>query len=164
MARVVASDRADARLLWPALHVVLRLAVGAIFLWAGLAKAFDVQGSMNSVDAYRVLPDGLVRTVAVALPWIEILLGVFLILGLFTRVAAVGSGLLILLFLAALGQAKARGLAIDCGCFGAGGAGDGAGWFDMLRDVFLFATAAFLAWRPDGPLQLDNVIFGGGEP
>jgi len=162
MARDLASDRVDARLLWPAVHVVLRLALGGIFLWAGLAKAFDVQGSMNSVDAYRVLPDGLIRPVAVALPSIEILLGLFLILGLFTRVAAVGTGLLILVFLAGLAQAKARGLPIDCGCFGAGGAGDGVGWFDLLRDAALFAAAAFLAWRPHGPLQLDNVIFDGG--
>jgi uncharacterized membrane protein YphA (DoxX/SURF4 family) len=148
---------------WPAAHLILRLGLAAIFLWAGFSKAFDAQGSINSVDAYRLLPTAMVRPVAAALPWIEIALGVFLLLGLFVRVAAVGAGLLTVAFLVALGQAKARGLAIDCGCFGAGGPGQGVGWWDLVRDGGLLVAAAVLAWRPGGPLQLDRSITGGGD-
>jgi hypothetical protein len=58
-------------------------------------------------------------------------------------------------FIAAMGQAKARGLQIDCGCFGGGGAGAGVSWFDILRDVPIALAGAYLAVRPRGPLQLD---------
>lgn len=140
------------------LGLVARLALGAVFLWAGLAKAVDRQGSILSVDAYDVLPDSLARIVGTALPWLEIALGVFLILGLFVRFAGAAVAILTLVFIAGLSQAKARGLPIDCGCFGASATGNGVGWFDILRDIPIFAAGVFLAWRPGGPLQLDQVI------
>lgn len=146
------------------LGLVARLALGAVFLWAGLAKAVDRQGSILSVDAYDVLPDSLARIVGTALPWLEIALGVFLILGLFVRFAGAAVAILTLVFIAGLSQAKARGLPIDCGCFGAGATGNGVGWFDILRDIPIFAAGVFLAWRPGGPLQLDQVIEGKEAP
>jgi uncharacterized membrane protein YphA (DoxX/SURF4 family) len=140
------------------LGLASRLALGVVFLWAGLAKATDRQGSILSVDAYDVLPDALVRIVGTALPWVEIALGVFLILGLFIRFAGLAAATLSVVFIVALSQAKARGLQIDCGCFGASATGNGVSWFDILRDIPIFAAGLFLAWRPDGPLQLDQVI------
>jgi uncharacterized membrane protein YphA (DoxX/SURF4 family) len=142
------------------LGLVARFALGSVFLWAGLAKAVDRQGSILSVDAYDVLPDSLARVVGTALPWLEIALGVFLILGLFVRFSGAAVAVLTLVFIAGLSQAKARGLPIDCGCFGATAAGNGVGWFDILRDIPIFAAGVFLAWRPSGPLQLDQVIEG----
>jgi uncharacterized membrane protein YphA (DoxX/SURF4 family) len=103
-----------------------------------------------------VLPRALVPAVAAALPWMEMVLAAFLILGLFVRFAGWASAGLMMVFLAALAQAKARGLAIDCGCFGGGGAGAGVTTWDIVRDVPLLGVAAFLAWRPEGPLQLDR--------
>jgi uncharacterized membrane protein YphA (DoxX/SURF4 family) len=154
-----------ARYLWGMQRRVLdwlgltsRLVLGVIFLWAGLAKAFDRQGSILSVDAYDVLPGSLARVVGTALPWFEIALGVFLVLGLFVRFAGAGAAVLGVVFIVALSQAKARGLQIDCGCFGAGATGNGVGWFDVLRDVPILAAGVFLAWRPDGPWQFDQVI------
>jgi len=57
----------------------------------------------------------------------------------------------------AMGQAKARGLQIDCGCFGGGGVGDGVSWWDIARDVVLvLAAGIYVALFPHGPWQLDN--------
>lgn len=128
----------------------------ALLLWAGLAKAFDRQGSILAVDAYDVLPDGLVRLVAAMLPWVEVGVALLLILGLFVRFAGIATVVLAALFIAALAQAKARGLAIDCGCFGGGGAGDGVSWWDIARDVPVLLCGLYLALRPHGPFQLDN--------
>lgn len=139
-------------------HVAARLLLGGILLWAGLSKAFAHQEMVLAVDAYEVLPDALVQPVAAALPWIEILLGLFVLAGLFLQFSAAASATLLLLFLAVMGQAKARGLPIDCGCFGPGGAGDGVGWLDLIRDLPLLAIAVWLAWRPDGPLTLDTYV------
>jgi len=143
-----------------ALSVLGRLLVRALpaglLLWAGLAKAFDRQGSILAVDAYDVLPQVLVRPVAALLPWLEIGVGVLLILGLFVRFAGLATAVLGATFIAALAQAKARGLAIDCGCFGGGGPGDGVSWWDISRDVPVVLCGLFLAARPRGPFQLDN--------
>jgi uncharacterized membrane protein YphA (DoxX/SURF4 family) len=136
--------------------LVARALPAALLLWAGLAKAFDRQGSILAVDAYAVLPDGLVRLVAAILPWVEIGVGLLLVLGLFVRFAGIATAVLAGLFIAALAQAKARGLAIDCGCFGGGGAGDGVSWWDIARDVPVLLCGIYLAVRPRGPFQLDN--------
>jgi uncharacterized membrane protein YphA (DoxX/SURF4 family) len=140
------------------LGLLCRAALGAVFLWAGLAKAVDRQGSILSVDAYDVLPGSVARIVGTALPWLEIALGVFLIVGLFVRFAGAGVAFLSLIFIVALSQAKARGLQIDCGCFGASATGNGVGWFDIVRDIPILAAGLFLAVRPEGPLQIDEML------
>jgi uncharacterized membrane protein YphA (DoxX/SURF4 family) len=140
------------------LNLVCRFGAGVIFLWAGLSKAFDLQSTVLAVDAYDVLPEALVRPVAAALPWIEIVLGVFLILGLFVRFAGIGVAVLTTVFIVGLAQAKARGLQIDCGCFGPGGTGNGVGWWEIARDIPLLLAGIYLAWRPRGPAQLDALI------
>jgi len=141
-----------------ALALACRLGVGGVFVWAGAAKSLGRQDTILAVDAYRMLPRGLVTPVATALPWIEIAVGVFLLSGLFLRFAGVGSALLTLGFVVALAQAKARGLPIDCGCFGGGGPGDGVGWFDILRDLPVLFAGLFVAWRPGKWLQLDRLL------
>ena len=139
-----------------AARLLARALPAALLLWAGSAKAFDRQGSILAVDAYDVVPDGLVRPIAAVLPWLEIGVGLLLVLGLFVRFAGLATVVLAAVFIAALSQAKARGLAIDCGCFGGGGAGEGVSWWDIARDVPVVLCGLFLAARPRGPLQVDN--------
>ncbi|MGZ5291532.1 MAG: MauE/DoxX family redox-associated membrane protein [Actinomycetota bacterium] len=142
-------------------RLVCRLLPAGLLLWAGLAKAFDRQSSILAVDSYEVLPDAGVRLLAAALPWIEIAVAILLVLGLFVRFAGLATAALGVLFIAAMAQAKARGLAIDCGCFGGGGPGQGVSWWDLVRDVPIVASGAYLALRPRGPFQLDNRFLEG---
>lgn len=149
----MASARAARLIAW---RLLCRGVPAFLLLWAGIAKVSDRQEAILAVGAYDVLPLGMVEAVATLLPWAEIAMGVLLILGLFTRFAGASTAALAALFIAAMGQAKARGLAIDCGCFGGGGPGQGVSWWDIARDVPVLLAGLYLAACPRGPLQLDN--------
>jgi uncharacterized membrane protein YphA (DoxX/SURF4 family) len=143
-----------------AVGVLCRLLLGAVWLVAGLLKVPDPAANVRAVRAYRLLPESVVQVVGHGLPILEILLGGCLLLGLVTRVAAVVSAVLLAAFVVGIGSAWARGLSIECGCFG-GGAGPSANaaaaypW-DIARDVGLLLASAWLAWRPWTPWAIDN--------
>jgi len=104
-----------------------------------------------AVRAYDVLPKAGVTLVAGILPWLEIVLGLLLLAGLATRVVAVASAGLLVVFIAGVVQAWARGLSIDCGCFGGGGAvdpGQTTYGLELLRDAGFLLMAAWLIVRP----------------
>ena len=128
-----------------------RLGLAAVFLVSGVLKAIDPDATYVAVRAYDVLPRAGVALVAGVLPWLEIALGLLLLAGVATRaVAAVGAGLM-LVFIAGVTQAWARGLSIDCGCFGGGGAvapDQTAYGRELLRDAGFLLMGAWLVVRP----------------
>jgi uncharacterized membrane protein YphA (DoxX/SURF4 family) len=136
-----------------------RLVLGGVFLVAGGLKVIDPQSSVAAVRAYRLLPSSLVTIVGWGLPFAEIALGVLLLAGVATRLIAVASAILLLVFIAAVTSAAARGLSIDCGCFGGGGdvaPGQTAYGTEIVRDVGLLLLAAWLVWQPRSRLTLDR--------
>lgn len=138
-----------------------RLVLGSVLLVAGLLKIPALEYSVNSVNAYRILPYDLAKIVGYALPFVEILVGLLLVVGLFTRVSAVMSGLLMVAFMIGIASAWARGLSIDCGCFGGGGeiAPDETAYpTEILRDIGLLALAVWLAVRPRTVLAIDGLL------
>ena len=95
---------------------------GRVLLVAGALKVVDPQASVAAVRAYELLPAGLATLVGWGLPFVEVALGLLLLSR--PRHAAGGrrgAGLLMLVFIAGVASAAARGLSIDCGCFGGGG-------------------------------------------
>ncbi len=106
-----------ARLLSPWLTIRVQLALGAIFIAAAVAKIADPPGFAHEVYNYRLPPGGAVNAMALVLPWLEILVGLALILGFWRRTAAGIVGLLLAIFIGALSINLARGRPIDCGCF-----------------------------------------------
>lgn len=142
--------------------LVCRLALGGVLLAAGLLKVGDSVGSIQSVVAYRLFPYPVAEFIGLTLPVIEIAVGVLLILGLFTRWTALIGAVLMLVFIAGIASAWARGLAIDCGCFGTGGPVDPsetAYLSEILRDAALFAAGAWLVVRPRSFAALDSILF-----
>lgn len=136
-----------------------RLGLGLTFVVAGLLKVADPQASVRAVHAYQLLPYGVSQIVGFALPWLEIGLGALLLLGLLTRFAAAALVLLLAAFVVAIGSAWARGLSIDCGCFGGGGAvpkGQAAYLPEMLRDTGLLLLGLWLVWRPATPFAVEG--------
>ena len=130
---------------------VARLGLAAVFLVSGVLKAVDPDAAYVAVRAYDVLPKAGVALVAGILPWLEIVLGLLLLAGLATRVVAVASAGLLVVFIAGVVQAWARGLSIDCGCFGGGGAvdpGQTTYGLELLRDAGFLLMAAWLIVRP----------------
>lgn len=138
-----------------------RLGLAAVWLFSGVPKALDPDGTYVAVRAYDVLPPLGVELVAGVLPWLEIALGVLLLLGLGVRAAAAASAALLLVFVAGVTQAWARGLSIDCGCFGGGGQvepGQTAYVQELVRDAGFLLLAAWLVVRPRTPAALDSRI------
>ncbi|WP_392541952.1 MauE/DoxX family redox-associated membrane protein [Oryzobacter telluris] len=143
--------------------LLARLFLGAVLVYAGAVKIGHPVTAQRAVQAYEVLPTGLANTVGLALPWVEVVLGVLLLLGLFTRPVAVVSTLLMAAFVVGIAQAWARGLTIDCGCFGGGGqigAADTTYPQEIGRDAVFALAGAWLWWRPRTLASLDRVLFG----
>ena len=101
-------------------------------------------------------------TVGHALPTVEILLGALLLLGLFTRVMALVSVLFFVAFIIGISSAWARGLEINCGCFGNAGVPANPQReyaLDIARDIGLLLCAAWLVCWPRTRFALDNLLF-----
>jgi uncharacterized membrane protein YphA (DoxX/SURF4 family) len=136
-----------------------RLGLAAVWLISGGIKAADPDQTYVAVRAYDVLPTAGVEVVAALLPWLELALGALLVAGIGTRLVAVLSAVLLLAFVAGVTQAWARGLSIDCGCFGGGGAvesGETTYVQELLRDAGFLVMAGWLIARPRTLFALDD--------
>jgi len=153
----------DAGRLPDAIGVLTRLILGVVLIWAGAAKVTSPALSARAVRAYQILPYDLAGYVGYALPVVEVLVGLLLVIGLFTRASAVVGGLLMVAFIIGISSAWARGLSIDCGCFGGGGTIAAAQTqypLEILRDIGVAACAAWLVVRPRTAYSLDHHLFG----
>jgi hypothetical protein len=125
--------------------------LGGVLLAAGWLKIFTPAKSQMAVRAYEVLPISLANFLGIFLPWFEVGLGILLILGIAVRLSAFLGGALMVVFIAAISQAWARGLSIDCGCFGGGGTvapGETKYLSEILRDAGLALLALYLFRYP----------------
>ncbi len=145
--------------------LLARLFLGVVLVWAGAAKVGRPLTSQRAVQAYELpfLSLDVAGWIGLALPFLEIVLGILLVLGLFTRPAAIVSTLLMLAFIIGISQAWARGLTIDCGCFGGGGqigADETKYPQEIARDASFALAGAWLWWRPRSLASLDRTLFG----
>jgi uncharacterized membrane protein YphA (DoxX/SURF4 family) len=146
---------------------VFRFALSAILLWSGLAKLLESdQQRRDAVAAYRVFPASWVGPLSLGLPLLEVILAVLLLAGLFTRIAALVTALLMLGFIVGIASVWIRGYSIDCGCFGGGGAlptEDGKAWrytSEILRDLLFVGMATWLVAWPRTKFALDRPSVG----
>lgn len=124
-----------------ALAWVCRLAAAGVFLYAGIAKLGDPAGFATTVSRYELFP-ALANLVAMTFPWMEVLLGLCLLVGIWPRAAGLGMCLLYAVFFPAIFWALFQGLKVDCGCFG----GDQPlSWFTALRDLVFVLPSAVCA-------------------
>ncbi len=122
------------------LALCARLILGAVFIYASIDKILHPAAFAKAIYNYQILPDTLINLTAVMLPWLELILGFFLIIGLFREGSACIATFLMLVFLGAMIFNLARGLNIHCGCFST--STDGAGhipmtWYVMRDGLFL---------------------------
>ena len=146
----------------PWVSLVLRLGLAAVALAASLPKLADLNNFRIAVAAFQVFPTAVSDLLAVAVPIIELTLGLALLAGLLTRYAALLFGLIMVAFIVGIAQAWIRGLNIDCGCFGGGGelppGQDTKYGLDIARDVLFAAMATCLVFWPNSPASLDKVL------
>jgi uncharacterized membrane protein YphA (DoxX/SURF4 family) len=142
--------------------LVARLVTGGVWIYAGAIKLPDPDGSVDAVRAYELLPGDTAVTVGHLLPILEVVVGAMLVLGVLVRGAAAASALLFVAFIAGIASVWARGIEIDCGCFGGGGYDPDATskypW-EIARDTALLALSLFLVWLPRSRVSLDSVLF-----
>ncbi|MBI1956811.1 MAG: DoxX family membrane protein [Acidobacteria bacterium] len=132
------------------LERIFRLVLGAVFVYAGYSKLRNPFLFEMAVDSYRLLPAAGVILVARSLPWLEVVLGGWLVSGWKLPYAATFTALLLGGFLVAMGVAYARGVEANCGCFSME---ERISPLTLTRDSLLFALAVFLAvfsWKGQG--------------
>lgn len=126
--------------------VLLRCLVGGVFIYAGVLKALDPMQFAADVDNFRLLPYAVSCAVGVYLPWLEIIAGAALVLGILRSGAALLLGGMLVTFFIALSIAWARGLDISCGCFGH--ASNKSGYAQaLLIDAALFTALCITTRR-----------------
>ena len=147
------------KVLQPWLTLLSRLILGVVLLVAGGLKIGNLPKSAMAVRAYEILPVSLANFLGYTLPWIEIGLGLLLIVGVTVKISGALGALTMLAFIIAIAQAWARGLSIDCGCFGGGGAIDPEDTkylSEIIRDIGLMALGIFLYFYPKGRFALEK--------
>jgi uncharacterized membrane protein YphA (DoxX/SURF4 family) len=148
----------------PSITLLARLVLGGVLLAAGGLKVFKPTESANAVAAYKILPTNVAHLAGYALPWLEVAIALLLIIGIMVRPAAVISGLIMIVFIGAIASVWARGMLIDCGCFGGGGEIDPSlatqvrrtYFIEIMRDVGLALTALYLYFFPYGKLSIEK--------
>ena len=151
------------QIILPWISTLARLILGGSLLVAGLMKVGDFPRQVLSVQAYQFpISDQLVQVIAYAQPIVEILVGLLILAGVLTRWTALIGGFAMLVFIAGIISAWARGLSIDCGCFGPGGVlapGQQTAYTqDLLRDALFLICGVWLVIFPKSKLAVDTWI------
>jgi putative oxidoreductase len=122
----------------PWLTIRVQLALGAIFVIAAIPKIADPPSFAHMIYNYRLVPGSLINFSALVMPWVELLAGLALILGVWKVAARTVIGILLAIFIIAISINLARNNAIDCGCFNVADRGKTHEQriFDMKVDVF----------------------------
>ena len=149
---------------WPWISTVARLGLAAVFLIAGGLKVGDLAASGRAVNAYDLMSYDTAKIVGAVQPFLEIALGLLLLIGLAMRLSAGIAAVLLLIFIAGIASAWARGLQIDCGCFSKGGelAGGRTAEYglEILRDAGFLILAGILLVKPRTRYSLDGLLMG----
>ena len=149
---------------WPWISTVARLGLAAVFLTAGGLKVGDLAASGRAVNAYRLMSFDAAKVVGAIQPFLEIAVGLLLLVGLAIRLSAAIAALLLVIFVAGIVSAWAHGLQIDCGCFSKGGdlaAGRTAEYgLEILRDVGFLVLAGILLVKPRTRFSIDGLLMG----
>ena len=143
--------------------LVARLILGVTLIVAGLLKVTAVDSSIAAVRTYRIVSWDFAKVIGTAMPVVEIIVGLAILVGLLTRWSALLGALAMVAFIAGIASVWARGISLDCGCFGGGGVRQDPlptvvhGYIkDIVRDTGLFLCGLWLVINPRTALSLDG--------
>ena len=122
---------------------IIRFIHGAIFIAAGVPKILDTSSFASVVYNYHLLPDIFINIFAITLPWLEVIIGGLLIMGIWMPGTVIIYNLLMIAFIGALSFNTIRGLDISCGCFGSE-SGDIIDMGTIFRDIIILSASMYL--------------------
>jgi uncharacterized membrane protein YphA (DoxX/SURF4 family) len=139
--------------------LLLRFGMAAVFIAAALPKIAAPDLFAADIYNYQMLPAWAVNATALYLPWLELLVGGCLALGIWRRASAFVMAALMIVFMIALVSAALRGLDISCGCFEVGAEGEhGSMTWYVVRDMAFLLAALLLVRYDHGPRPLDLLL------
>ncbi|UCE01362.1 MAG: DoxX family membrane protein [Candidatus Latescibacterota bacterium] len=139
--------------------LLLRFGLGVVFIAAALPKIAAPDLFAADIHNYQMLPAWGVNAMALYLPWLELVVGICLVLGIWRRASAFIMAALMIVFMIALVSAAVRGLDISCGCFEVGAEGEhGSMTWYIVRDVAFLVAALVLVRYDGGPRPLDLLL------
>lgn len=133
----------------PGFGLLVRLFLGGVFIYASLDKIQNPAAFAKIIDNYRILPLVTVNLLAIFLPWLELIIGVCLILGIARNGSSFILSGMILVFILAIGSVLIRGLDISCGCFTTSSEGDPIALKRLLEDLGFLILSLYLWLGPD---------------
>jgi len=133
------------------LHLAVRLLIGGLFLYAGLPKILDTMGFAASIYNYKLFPSPVIGLTAAFIPWVEVLAGIALILGVKARGASLLISVLLVVFIVLAAISAIRGLDIDCGCFS--GVERKANWVAIFEDIALLGCTFIIFYLDRGRIS-----------
>jgi uncharacterized membrane protein YphA (DoxX/SURF4 family) len=134
---------------------VMRVLLGGLLIVTGGLKVGHAPDLAAAIAGFRLLPPGAVGPLALALPFFELLLGGYLVAGLFTRTVAIVAAVQFVIYAGAIASAVIRHIPANCGCFGPHDAAV-ADWPHVAFDVALALVSALVAYRAPGILAVDR--------
>ena len=126
----------------PATLGVFKVLLGLLFVISSISKIQNPAKFMDSIEAYKLLPSIFVHPMAVIIPWMQIVCGLFFIFDIYAQSSALILSGLLLVYTVAIAQAFARGMSMDCGCFDLiEGLEDKVGWKSIIRDLIFLGMS-----------------------
>jgi putative oxidoreductase len=125
---------------------VIRVILGALFIYSAFTKIIDPNYFAKALYNYRILPEQSLNFFALLIPSLELIIGLLLVLGVFVRECALLGSFLMFVFITAIGIAVARNLDIECGCFGTKD-GSRVGLLRIVEDLIVLLGFIWLSIR-----------------
>lgn len=142
------------------LVALLRIAMGMLFIFSGIFKVIDLDAFGKVIIRYNILPEIIIPYVAIVLPFLELIVGLFLILGFRIKSASLISAALIALFTVVIAINVARGVSFDCGCFELSrfGINEDISFTLILRDIAFLILLLIIYNAKKHYYSLDSII------
>lgn len=126
--------------------IIIRLILGFLFIYASLDKIIYPSKFAEVIYNYRLLPVELVNICAILVPWIEVFIGVMLLIGIWVDASAFMLSGITFVFTFLIISAIFRGLNIECGCFSLDAEGSLVSWKRVIEDIFILIGGLYLVW------------------
>jgi len=143
----------------PWLSLLVRVFIGGYFVVAAVPKIIEPLAFATSIMHYGLVPSWSVNAIALILAWLEMIVGIGLIMGVRTKVQALFCGGMLVVFTLAVAYAVVLGLKIDCGCFGESG-GEEVSWFKVAKNSAMIIGCIYLWWSPRSVFSIDHGLWG----